>query len=183
MEISRVWDRRATAKGTEAGRAGAVTIRVPDGPWYITDSSGQFQPIPANIVPVLLEQSLSPLTDSLTGTHKIEEAQAAFAAKLANLIAGKYNVRGGGGVDPLVAEMRRLVSISFETQKPDEWAGIKDADDLPERLDAIIAKQKGDRAEKLRATAQANLDKREAERLARAAKKAADAEAASAIRL
>jgi hypothetical protein len=186
-EITRAYDRRGGGKkGTEAGRAGIVGLRVPTGEWYMTDAEGKFQTIPENMVSILMTQALSPLTDSLSGKHKIADAAASFEKKRSDILAGRYRVRGGAGVDPVWGEMRKLLRISYEEKKPDVWAGVAEEDE-DDFLDAAIEKQPAKAREALEARARENVAeadaKREAARQAKAVKLAADAEAVKGLRL
>lgn len=183
MEISRSFDRRGGDK-SEAGHVGHITMVVPDGAWTITvvggDGTKQSGTIPANIVAVLVEQAMSPFTDSYAGDSAIGAAVASFNDKARRFLAGEYRTRAGSGasVDPVTVQVRRIVAAAIraadEKREEKAWPAL-DAMTPSERnaaLDAKFAEQKKGIRESIMADAEAAVEKAKAAAAERAAQKA-----------
>lgn len=173
---------RAGKNGIETGDIGTVQLVAPDGPWAIRvlDTEGKViaesGDLPQVSVLRLLDQSLSPLTDSYAGKVALADARAEFAETAVNIATGQYRQRGGGGsVDPVTAELRAMLGRAIRAadgKRPDKrWPAIQAMEPAEKgaALDALFAEQPAKVQKSLRAQAEAAVEKRRAEREAEAA--------------
>lgn len=188
MEISRVFTRRG-GEHSEAGTVGTATLTVPDGPWTLRVVGPDGTLIGAGtladiIRDAMVEQALSPLTDSYAGTNAIADAQAAFADKAKRLLNGEYKTRsGGGGVDPVTVQIRQIVAglikDADKSREEKAWPAL-DAMETAERnaaLDEKFAAQPKKVRETITAQAEARVEENRAAAAKRAEAKAALAKA------
>lgn len=170
MEVSRSWSRRGGEK-SEAGVVGSAVLTAPDGDWLLDG-----KPLPAVSVARLLDQALSPLTDSFAGCFAIADAVTEFNDTKQALWDGTSGSRGSGGVDPVTAEIRLITGAKIrEADKgrpgAERWPAMRDAKaaDRNKDLDESFARQKPKVRAAIEAAAQAAVERKAAEAAARKA--------------
>lgn len=168
MEHARSWNRRGGEK-SEAGYVGNATLVAPDGVWTLDG-----KPLPEASIRRLLDQALSPLTDSFAGDYAIADAQAHFAETKEDLWNGTVGVRGGGGVDPITAEIRLIVGAAIRKadkgRDEKKWPALRDAKATERNaaLDAAFERQKPKMQADIRAQAEAAVARKAEEAKRRA---------------
>lgn len=185
-QITRVWTRK-----DETTPVGSAVLTFPDGAWSLRIVGGDGKTIAetkdvTEVIRLALgEQALSPLTDTYTRTGPLATAQAEFADKGTRLVNGEYKTRSGGsGVDPITAEIRKIVTALVKaadekrTQKAWPLLDAMSPADRNDSLDERFAKQPEAVRADLTAKAKATIKARVAEAAKRKASKDALAEVA-----
>lgn len=112
------------------GKIGHVELEAPNGKWKLDGEE-----LPASSIDHLLTFALQTLQDAYAGADSADDAKGRWSKKRDALIAGTVGVRTGG-VDPVVAETRRLVRNAVKAKEGAEKVKAMTDDEL----DAIVAK-------------------------------------------